>query len=428
MSEISRGEFLGLSAAVAAGVTAGCVSRESTPSGALEELNTADLVVLNGTVLTQDDTLATVEALAVKDGRFVAVGSSDEISNLVTQGQTEVIDAAGLTVLPGFIDAHSHPSYVGLSELKNVNTNLGSIARIQQALREKAAQTPPGEWIVGFMYDDTKQQEGRPLNRRDLDEALPDHPVMVNHRGGHTSVVNSLAFRLAGISEDTPDPTGGRFEREDGELTGLVEERGQGPFNRLIPNESTRQERQEGVALISKKMAAAGLTSVHQTGTSRGHFTAYQDAFEAGELRFRMTAMANGGSYDGLRAAGLRTGMGNEWLRIGSVKYYVDGSASERTMRMSTPYEGRPDDYVILVTTQEDLNAFVDDAHRAGWQIAIHANGDVAIDMVLQSYEKAMEAAPRPDPRHRIEHCTLVNPSLLERIKALGVIPAPFYT
>lgn len=428
MSEISRGDFLGLSATLAAGVTAGCVSGGSTAAGALADLNTADLVVVNGTVLTQDDTLPSAEALAVKGGRFVAVGSNDEISTLVAQGRTEVIDAAGMTVLPGFIDAHSHPSSAGLSELKNVNTNLGSITRIQRALRERASRTPPGEWIVGFMYDDTKQQEGRPLNRRDLDEAIPDHPVMVNHRGGHTSVLNSMAFRLAGISEETPDPPGGRFERENGELTGLVAERGQRPFQRLIPNESTRQERQEGVALISRKMAAVGLTSVHQAGTSRGHFTAYQDAFLAGELNFRMTAMASGNSYSGLRAAGIRTGMGDEWLRIGATKYYVDGSASERTMRMSTPYEGRPDDYGILVTTQEELDEFVEDAHRAGWQIAIHANGDVAIDMVLQSYEKAMEAMPRPDPRHRIEHCTLVNPGLLARIKAIGAIPAPFYT
>ncbi len=428
MSEISRSEFLGLGAALTAGLSAGCVPGGSTPTGALADVNTADLVVENGRVLTQDGTLPSAEALAVKGGRFLAVGSSDDISNLVAPGQTEVIDAAGMTILPGFIDAHSHPSYVGLSELKNVNTNLGSIARIQEALRSRASRTPPGEWIVGFMYDDTKQQEGRPLNRTDLDEAIPDHPVMVNHRGGHTSVVNSMALRLAGVSKETPDPPGGRFERENGQLTGMVAERGQNPFQRLIPNESTRQERQEGVALISRKMAAAGLTSVHQTGTSRDHFTAYQDAFRAGELSFRMTAMANGRSYEGLRAAGIRTGMGDEWLRIGSVKYYVDGSASERTMRMSTPYEGRPDDYGILVANQEELDEFVDDAHRAGWQIAIHANGDVAIDMVLQSYEKAMEAMPRPDPRHRIEHCTLVNPGLLARIKAIGAIPAPFYT
>jgi predicted amidohydrolase YtcJ len=428
MSEISRSEFLGLGATLAAGFTAGCASGTSGQEGALDQVTTADQVVLNGNVLTQDDTLPSAQAFAVKDRRFMAVGSNDDISNLVAEGRTEVLDAAGLTVLPGFIDAHSHPSSVGLSELKNVNMNLGSIARIQEALRERAARTPPGEWIVGFMYDDTKQAEGRPLNRRDLDEAIPDHPVMVNHRGGHTSVVNSMAFQLAGISEETPDPVGGRFEREAGELTGLVAERGQAPFNRLIPRESTREERQEGVALISRKMAEAGLTSVHQTGTSPGHFSAYQDAYLAGELHFRMTAMASGASYDGLRAAGIRTGMGDEWLRIGAVKYYVDGSASERTMRMSTPYEGRPDDYGILVTTQEELEAFVDEAHRAGWQIGIHANGDVAIDMVLTAYEKAMAASPRPDPRHRIEHCTLVNPGLLERIKAIAAIPAPFYT
>jgi predicted amidohydrolase YtcJ len=428
MSEISRTEFLGLGATLAAGLTAGCTSGGSMPSGALAEPNTADLVVLNGNVLTQDDALPSAEALAIKGGHFVAVGSSDDIRNLVASGHTEVIDAGGMTILPGFIDAHSHPSGVGLSELKNVNTNLGSIARIQQALRDRAGQTPPGEWIIGFMYDDTKQEEGRPLNRRDLDEAVPDHPVVVGHRGGHTGVYNSMAFRLAGVTAETPDPPGGAFYREGGELTGKVAERARRVFSRLISQESTPEERQEGVALISRKMAAAGLTSVCQTGTSRSAFVAYQDAMEAGELRFRMTAMANGGSYEGLRAAGLRTGMGNEWLRIGSVKYYVDGSASERTMRMSAPYEGRPDDYGILVTTQEELDEFVDDAHRAGWQIAIHANGDVAIDMVLTSYEKAMEAAPRPDPRHRIEHCTLVNPELLARIKAIGAIPAPFYT
>jgi len=160
MSGISRSEFLGLGATLTAGLSAGCVPGGSTQEGGLADLNTADLVVLNGNVLTQDDTLATAEALALKNGRFVAVGSTDDISNLIAQDRTEVIDAAGMTVLPGLIDAHSHPSGVGLSELKNVNTNLGSIARIQRALRDRAAQTPPGEWIIGFMYDDTKQRAG----------------------------------------------------------------------------------------------------------------------------------------------------------------------------------------------------------------------------------------------------------------------------
>ena len=195
MSGISRSEFLGLGATLAAGLSAGCAPGRGQETESLSDLNTADLVLVNGNVRTQDEALPTAEAFAVKRGRFVAVGRSDDISNLIAPGRTTVLDAEGRTVLPGFIDAHSHPSYVGLNELKNVNTNLGSIARIQQALRERASLTPPGDWVVGFMYDDTKQQEGRPLNRWDLDEAVPDHPVMVNHRGGHTSVVNSMAAR-----------------------------------------------------------------------------------------------------------------------------------------------------------------------------------------------------------------------------------------
>ena len=123
---------------------------------------------------------------------------------------TRVIDAGGATVAPGFIDAHSHPSGAGLNELRNVNTNLGSIARIQVALGERAAQTPAGEWIIGFMYDDTKQEEGRPLARLDLDAVSIDHPIVVGHRGGHTGVYNSMAFELAGVTAETPDPFGGQ--------------------------------------------------------------------------------------------------------------------------------------------------------------------------------------------------------------------------
>ncbi|MGW8267096.1 MAG: amidohydrolase [Longimicrobiales bacterium] len=428
MSEITRSEFLGLGAALAAGLSAGCGPDGSSSREPLDRDLTPDLVLLNGRILTQDEGFPVAEALAVRRSRFLAVGSTRDVSNLIAQGRTQVVDAAGMTVLPGFIDSHSHPSSVGLSELKDVNVNLGSIARIQRAVRERANRTPPGEWIVGFMYDDTKLQEGRPLNRRDLDEAAPNHPVAVGHRGGHTGVYNSLAFELAGVTADTPDPPGGAFYRENGELTGKVAERARGVFSSLIPRESTRQERQEGVAVISRKMAAAGLTSVCQTGTSASDFTAYQDALQAGELHFRMYAMARGGSYRDLRAAGVRTGLGDEWLKVGSAKFSADGSASERTMRMSTPYEGRPDDYGILTMSQEEIHEAVEEAHRSGWQVAIHANGDVTIDMVLNAYERVQELWPRPDPRHRIEHCSLVNPDLLKRIKTVGAIPAPFYT
>ena len=387
-----------------------------------------DLVVLARRILTMDPASPMAEALAVKDGKFLAIGSRHDIQALVAGGRTQVIDVRDATVLPGFIDAHSHPSEAGLSYLKDVDTGLGSIARIVAAIRERASKTPKGDWIVGFMYDDTRLAEGRPVNRRDLDGATTDHPVALDHRGGHTSVYNSRAFTLAGITAATPDPVHGAYYRENGELTGRVAEAAREPLERMIPTSSTREERQRGVAVISGKMAAAGLTSVHQTGTSPADYVAYRDAYEAGELRFRAYLFARGASYDALSAAGVRSGYGDEFVRIGGAKFAADGSASERTMRMSTPYVGRPDDYGILTMTAEEVHAAVETAHRAGWQIGIHANGDTAISMVLDAYERVQRLWPRADARHRIEHCTLVNPELIRRIKAGGVIPTPFYT
>ncbi len=249
---------------------------------------------------------------------------------------------------------------------------------------------------------------------------------MVGHRGGHTGVYNSRAFETAGVTVETPDPFGGHFFRENGELTGKVAERARAVFD--VPSTSTREERARGVAVICREMNAAGLTSVHQTGTSAAAFTAYQDAYAAGDLSFRMYAMARGGTFPALKQAGIRTGFGDAMLKVGAVKYAADGSASERTMAMSTPYAGRPDDFGILTMTQEEVHEVVEEAHRAGWQVAIHANGDVTIEMVLNAYERVQSSWPRPDARHRIEHCSLVNPELLRRIAAGGYVPAPFYT
>ena len=427
MGKVSRGEFLGLGAAALAGLGLRRLPGGATGSGTGADDLAPDLIVVNARIHTVDASRPRAEALAVRGDRFVAVGANDEVRALA-DASTRVLDADGMTITPGFIDAHSHPAWGGIEELVNVNVDLRSIAQIQAALRERARRTPAGEWVIGFKYDDTKLAEGRPLNRRDLDAAVPDHPVQVTHRGGHTSVYNSKAFEMAGVTARTPDPEGGHFYREGGELTGLVAERANGVFNRLIPGGTTREQRQRGVELISELMTAAGITSVHDAGVSPDNATAYRDAYEAGNLRFRVYMLARGRMYEGLTTAGVRTGFGDEWLRVGPVKYGADGSASERTMRMSTPYAGRPDDYGILTMTQEEIHEVVEDAHRRGFQIGIHANGDVAIDMVLNAYERVQRMWPRPDPRHRIEHCSLVNDDLLRRIKAVGAIPTPFYT
>jgi predicted amidohydrolase YtcJ len=177
---------------------------------------------------------------------------------------------------------------------------------------------------------------------------------------------------------------------------------------------------------ISKLLTAAGLTSVHDAGANEDRLRAYEDTHSAAELRHRAYAMIRG-PYEKLRDAGVYTGFGNEWIRIGGVKYAADGSASERTMRMSTPYVGT-NDYGILTMTQREIDEAVEDAHRHNWQVGIHANGDVTIDMVLRAYERVLTRWPHADRRHRIEHCTLVNPELLRRIKATGTIPTPFWT
>jgi len=428
LAKFSRRKFIGSSTALAAaglGLPAQSALAQSAP---IANQAAPDYVVLNARVFTSDDAQPGAEAFAVKGDRFVAVGSSSDIRNLAG-ARTEIIDAEGMFVAPGFIDAHSHPSGAGVNELVQVNADLRSVAEIKSAIADRVRTTADGEWIRAFKYDDTKLAEGRPLNRFDIDEVAPNNPVVVGHRGGHTGVYNSMALALAGVTAETPDPPGGRFYRDsDGVLTGLAAETARYRFRDLIPSGSTREQRRDGVKLITELMTRAGLTSVHQTGGGRNDMIAYQDARDEGGMRFRMNLFPRGQLFTDLVNAGVRTGFGDEVFRIGAVKFMADGSASERTMFMSTPYEGRPDDYGLLVMSQEEIHESVENAHRNGYQVAVHANGDLTIEYVLNAYERVQRLWPRPDTRHRIEHCSLVNPTLLQRIKDLGVIPAPFYT
>jgi len=207
MAKYTRGEFLGFGAALAGAFTVGrlpagrgVVQPLAAQPGAVAT-SEPDFVVVNARVLTSDATTPRAEAFAVKLGRFVAVGSTSDIRNLATS-RTPVVDAQRMTVVPGFIDCHNHPS--GVEELYGVNTNLRTVREIQGAIRQKAERSAPEVWINGFMFDDTKLD--RPLTRKDLDEATTEHPVSVAHRGGHTTFYNSKAFELAGITKDTPDP------------------------------------------------------------------------------------------------------------------------------------------------------------------------------------------------------------------------------
>src|SRR5436309_2506379 len=382
------------------------------------------LILYNANIITVDARNRRAQAVAIADGRLLAVGSNDEVRRLAT-GRTKKLDLEGRTVVPGFIDAHAHPASSGRDHLRMVACDSDSIYAIQAALRQRVDQTPPDQWVLGFLYDDGKTPH--PLTRPELDAVSTDRPVLVRHRGGHTVFVNSRALELAGVSQSTPDPAGGRFERDSaGRLNGHVADQATGVFEKLIHLNYSRDDYREGVRLIGKMMTRRGVTSVGDAEASTDDLQAYQDARDAGELSIHVNCLMAVQALDRMMAAGIHTGFGDEWVRIGAVKQYADGSISERTARLSEPYDGRPGDYGLLVGSKEELYENGRKAHAAGWQLATHANGDVAIDEVLSVYERLQTEIPRRDPRFRIEHCTLVTPSLVERMRALGVIPVPF--
>ena len=218
-----------------------------------------DTVLYNGNIWTGEQTQPRAQAVAVCDGRFLAVGSNEDVLHLAT-ARTRKIDLAYKSVFPGFNDAHAHPAEAGVQQLRQVACDMDSIEEIQKALHMRASQTPPKKWVVGFLYDDGKTP--RPINRHDLDAAVPDHPVVVLHRGGHTAFVNSKALELAHVNDETQDLPGGRFEHDSaGHLTGHVADAGQQLFLDLIPDEMTREDYRRGAALISKLFVSKGVTS-----------------------------------------------------------------------------------------------------------------------------------------------------------------------
>lgn len=425
----SRREFMGLAGAAGIAGAVGLPLLADDLQG-----RGADLVVFNAKVYTVDSNMPKAEAFAVKAGRFAAVGTTEDIKTFIGKG-AQTIDAKQMTVVPGFIDTHNHaPGNVLLYEVLVGNpyvVEFETIASIVDKLRAKARETPAGTWVEGYFFDDTKVKDNRELNVHDLDQVSTVHPVAVHHRGGHTSFYNSKALEMAGVHKDTPNPPGGTFDRDArGELNGRVTDRARSVFSKVgeRPTFTTEQKAQrdrDGLAYISKQFVRYGLTSVHHEG---GDLSALQQVRARGELLHRVSYEAYGAVLESMINGGIMTGFGDEWIRFGATsEHTADGSFSERTMALSVPYPGIEPPYKGNITeTQEDLNAWIERVHRAGIQVNCHANGDVAIDMVLTAFERAQKLFPRSDARPKITHCTLINDDLLRRIKAGGVVPAVF--
>ncbi len=420
---------------VAAGVTLGVWILSASSPGSAQERLAADLAVISANIITVDERIPRAEALAVRGGKFVAVGSTAEVRSLIGPN-TRIVDADGSTVVPGFIDAHMHPepTYPVTSRLGKVDLSPGNVQTVQDvvaALREKAAITPEGVWVIGARYQDTKL--GRHPSRRDLDQASSVHPIFITHSSGHVSAVNSLALETAGIDSSTPDPPGGGFERDDtGRLTGVVWENAIQPILELGPPlpEATSDERTRGLLRTFEAFLSKGITSVVDAGSGPAAFKAYQDAAEQGQA-VRVSIMFELRHLPELRALGLRTGFGDDHLRIGAIKSFHGNSLSGRTCWLYEPYEianpatGERDYYGIPPgRSQAELDAMILEIHEAGFQVAVHSNGDREIDMVLDALERALEHRPRQNHRHRIEHASIVNAGILRRVKELDVVLA----
>jgi predicted amidohydrolase YtcJ len=343
-----------------------------------------------------------------------------------------------MTVVPGFIDTHNHGGGEGL--LYDVlvgnpfDVEYVTIQSIIDKLRVRAKTTPPGTWVEGYFFDDTKLKDNRALNAQDLDKVSTEHPVAVHHRGGHTGFYNSLAFKRAGITKDTPNPYGGTYDKnENGELNGRVTDRARGSlakagrFESISPADNDKR-RLDGVAFMSKKFVEYGLTTVHHN--EPGVLAAMQEQRARGGLLHRVSYEPTGDLLEAMIKNGIESGFGDDRIRLGATsEHVVDGSFSERTMAISRPYIGISPPYQgNLTESQDDLNAWVERVHRAGIRLNCHANGDVAIDRTLTAYERALKLSPRGDVRPKITHCSMINDDLVQRIKAMNVVPSIFST
>ena len=397
-----------------------------------------DRIYLNGTVITMDSNQRLVEAVAIFQGKIAALGSSREIGSLAGP-RTEVVDLTGQVVVPGFYAPHDHFPGAGTSALFSVDLNSPPIGKIEDldelitALKAAAAKTPPGEWIRGRGYDDTLLKEQRHPTRHDLDLVSTEHPIYIAHTSGHLGVANSLALQQAGITHDTPQPAGGVIQKDPrtGEPNGVFEESG-GLVSRLIPPLS-QQQRLEAIEWAGKHYVSRGVTTAVITGMFGSRFSDLQKARASGILPLRIVAMGrkgNPGQASAGEAAGLLSGFGDEWLKLGGVKLVQDGSNQGYTGYFTTPYhtpfKGDPEYRGYPRRSREDLSQMVKELHEAGYQIAIHGNGDAAIDDILYAFGEAQKNFPREDARHRIEHCQMVREDQLDAIERLGISPSFF--
>ncbi len=357
--------------------------------------------------------------ILVEGDRIKAVGRRGEVE---IPEDAEVIDASGKTVLPGLIDAHCHFLMMGLGLLRYID--LSGAKSLQEALemvRKRVEETPKGQWVLGRGWDESNWPERRYITKEDLDPIAPENPVMLVRICGHLISVNSRALELAGITAETPNPPGGLIDKgPDGEPTGILRD-ARGLIERVIPP-PTEEEALEGLKRACDLALRLGCTSIQDAGLNPFALSVYQRAWEMGILKVRAYLMLAEEAAEAAERLGIRTGFGDEMLKIGSVKLLADGSMGARTAALFEPYADDPSTRGIFTLEPEELRRLIREAHSRGFQVAVHAIGDRGIEEVINAIEEALRENPRRDHRHRIEHCEVLTPNQIERIRELNLI------
>ena len=404
----------------------------------------ADFVFHGGKVITIDEKNSRAQGVAVKDGKILRVGTDDEVRQAIGK-RTRVWDLKGMTVVPGFIESHNHTLMFGLGLSAIDLTKVGSVEEILALIRERASRQEEGTWIAGVGYNQNELKEKRHPTCQDLDRAAPKHFVSLRHTSAHALAVNTLVLAKAGITRNISDPAGGKIgkDSETGDLTGLLFE---SPAMKLVEDHMPKPGMEDLIRALggaSQRFLAEGITSAMEAGVGINdiplQIAAYQEAVERGVLRVRHNlaiwseAVFDYSRFDDsieeaqtkLLGLGIRSGLGDERLRIGPFKIIVDGAFSTVTAVTYEPYGVDPNDRGcgVFVVEPEKLARLASLVHSLGWQLSIHGIGDRAIDVCLDAFEAASNLKLRQDPRFRLEHSTMVLPRMFERIKRLGVVP-----
>ena len=365
------------------------------------------------------------EALAELESRILCVGDRDVARDSFPQGITpEVVDLEGRTVLPGFIDSHLHLMNLGVG-LRNLQLGeVRSIRDLKTLLRERAEKAAPDEWILGRGWDQDYLTEKRYPTKKDLDEVAGGRPVYLTRSCGHLAVLSSKALQIAGITRDTKDPPGGVIDRDNyGDPTGVLRESAQGLGREKIPGPDP-QVLEECTKDAMKYLLARGITTIHpndgQAGFA-GTMEMYRKA-HAGGIPLRVYWDMPFGLLEELAETPLRTGDGDDYLRIGAAKMFADGSLGGRTAALEEPYSDESGNLGILVTTEDDLKKDVYAAHSLGMQVAVHAIGDRATRVSLTAIGEAQSRLPRKSLRHRLVHAQILSPALITEMRRVRVV------